>query len=61
MAMNPACIGKRVLRGQVVGEGIWDGIVDEEIYWAAVRTLKDPSRTTTRPGRAVCLLSYVVR
>ncbi|MBO3741647.1 recombinase family protein [Actinoplanes sp. NEAU-H7] len=60
MAMNPAYIGKRVLRGQVVGDGIWDGIVTEEIYWAAVRTLKDPSRTTTRPGRAVYLLSYVV-
>ncbi|MEV6345932.1 recombinase family protein [Actinoplanes sp. NPDC051851] len=60
MAMNPAYIGKRVLRGAVVGDGIWDAIVDEETYWAAVRLLKDPSRTTTRPGRAVYLLSYVI-
>jgi len=60
MAMNPAYIGKRVLRGQIVGDGLWDGLVDEDTYWAAVRLLEDPSRTTTRPGRAVHLLSYVV-
>ncbi|WP_432839073.1 recombinase family protein [Dactylosporangium sp. CA-092794] len=60
MAMNPAYIGKRVLRGEVVGDGQWDGLVDEETYWAAVRLLEDPSRTTTRAGRAVHLLSYVV-
>ena len=61
MAMNPAYIGKRVLRGEVVGDGQWDGLVDEETYWTAVRLLEDPSRTTTRAGRAVHLLSYVVR
>jgi len=61
MALNPAYIGKRVLRGEVVGDGQWDGLVDEETYWAAVRLLEDPSRTTTRAGRAVHLLSYVVR
>jgi site-specific DNA recombinase len=60
MALNPAYIGKRVLRGEVVGDGMWDGLVDEDVYWAAVRLLKDPSRTTTRPGRAIHLLSYVV-
>ena len=60
MALNPAYIGKRVLRGEVVGDGMWDGLVDEDVYWAVVRLLKDPSRTTTRPGRAVHLLSYIV-
>lgn len=60
MALNPVYIGKRVLRGEVVGDGMWDGLVDEKVYWAAVRLLEDPSRTTTRPGRAVHLLSYVV-
>jgi hypothetical protein len=60
MAMNPAYIGKRVLRGTIVGDGVWKGLVDEETYWAAVRLLEDPSRTTTRPGRAVHLLSYLV-
>jgi site-specific DNA recombinase len=60
MAMNPAYIGKRVLRGEVVGDGVWKGLVDDELYWASVRLLEDPSRTTTRPGRAVHLLSYIV-
>jgi site-specific DNA recombinase len=60
IALNPAYIGKRVLRGQIVGDGIWDGLVDEDTYWTAVRMLSDPSRTTTRAGRAVHLLSYIV-
>ena len=60
MAMNPAYIGKRVFRGEVVGDGIWPALVDEEVFWASVRLLEDPSRTTTRAGRAVHLLSYIV-
>jgi site-specific DNA recombinase len=56
MALNPTYIGKRVLRGEVLG----DALVDEETYWAAVRLLQDPSRTTTRAGRAVHLRFYVV-
>ena len=59
--MNPAYIGKRVLRGEVVADGVWPGLVDEETFWACVRLLEDPSRTTTRAGRAVHLLSYIVR
>ncbi|AYF30776.1 resolvase [Micromonospora tulbaghiae] len=59
--MNPAYIGKRVLRGEIVGDGIWPALVSEETYWAVVRMLGDPARTTTRPGRAVHLLSYIVR
>lgn len=34
IATNPAYIGKRVFRGEVVGDGIWPALVDEEIYWA---------------------------
>lgn len=59
IAMNPAYIGKRVLRGAVVGDGIWPPLVSEEAYWACVRLLEDPARTTTRAGRAVHLLSYI--
>ena len=60
MAMNPAYIGKRVLNGEIVGDGIWPAMVSEDDFWACVRLLSDPSRTTTRAGRAVHLLSYVV-
>jgi site-specific DNA recombinase len=60
MALNPAYIGRRVLRGEVVGAGQWPPLVTEDTYWACARLLGDPSRTTTRPGRAVHLLSYIV-
>ncbi|MGH3649041.1 MAG: recombinase family protein [Micromonosporaceae bacterium] len=59
MALNPAYIGKRVLRGEVVGDGQWPPLVDEETFWSVRRLLGDPSRTTTRPGRAVHLMSYI--
>ncbi|HKS99815.1 MAG TPA: recombinase family protein [Rugosimonospora sp.] len=60
IAMNPAYIGKRVFRGEIVGDGIWPALVDPDAYWQCVRLLEDPSRTTTRAGRAVHLLSYIV-
>jgi site-specific DNA recombinase len=59
LAINPAYIGKRVLRGEVIGDGNWPALVDEETYWACVRRLEDPSRKTTRPARAVHLLSFI--
>jgi site-specific DNA recombinase len=59
ISVNPAYIGKRVLRGEVVGDGTWPALVDEETYWACVRLLEDPARKTTRPARAVHLLSFI--
>lgn len=59
MVLNPAYLGKRVFRGQVVGDGQWPTLVSEDIFWACARLLGDPERTTTRPGRAVHLLSYI--
>ncbi|HZM79500.1 MAG TPA: recombinase family protein [Candidatus Limnocylindrales bacterium] len=61
IAMNPAYIGKRVLRGEVVGDGQWPPLIDDETFWACVRLLEDPSRTTTRAGRAIHLLSYLAK
>ncbi len=61
IALNPAYLGKRVLRGEVVGAGMWPALVDEETFWACARLLGDPSRKTTRAGRAIYLLSYIAR
>jgi hypothetical protein len=61
MLLNPAYIGKRVYQGQVVGDGMWPALVDEETYWAVVRLLEDPARKTWRPARARHLLTYIVR
>lgn len=60
IAMNPAYIGKRVYQGAIVGEGIWPALVSDDVYWECVRLLGDPSRKTTRPGRAVHLLTAFV-
>jgi site-specific DNA recombinase len=61
MALNPTYIGKRVLNGEIVAEGIWPPLVDEAMFWAVTRTLTDPARTLTRPGRAVWLLSWLAQ
>jgi DNA invertase Pin-like site-specific DNA recombinase len=61
IAMNPAYIGQRVLRGEVVGAGNWPAAIDEDTYWTCRRLLEDPARTTTRPARAIYLLSYIAK
>ena len=61
MALNPAYRGRRVFRGEVVGDGQWPALVSEETFWSCARVLGDPERVKTRPGRAVHLLSYIVR
>ncbi|MFJ9020766.1 recombinase family protein [Streptomyces sp. NPDC102259] len=49
MLLRPRNAGIAVYRGEEVGRGKWDPIVDEAKYRAVVAILKDPSRTTT-PG-----------
>lgn len=49
MLMRPRNAGIAVYRGEEVGRGKWDPIVDETKYRAVVAILKDPARRTT-PG-----------
>lgn len=51
-------IGVRVHGGEQ-HPGTWPPLVDAATFWAAQRILSDPARTTTRPGRARYLLSYI--
>ncbi|OQR64746.1 recombinase family protein [Streptomyces maremycinicus] len=51
MLLRPRNAGIAVYRGEEVGRGKWDAIVDETKYRAVVAILRDPSRTTT-PGAA---------
>lgn len=60
MAMNPAYVAKRVLRREIVADGIWEPLVDAEIFWAVNERLSDVKRTTTRPGKSKWLASYWV-
>ena len=49
MLMRPRNAGIAVYRGEEVGRGKWEPIVEEAKYRAVVAILTDPSRTTT-PG-----------
>jgi DNA invertase Pin-like site-specific DNA recombinase len=49
MLLRPRNAGIAVYRGEEVGRGRWDQIVEETKYRAVVAILRDPSRTTT-PG-----------
>jgi site-specific DNA recombinase len=61
MALNPTYLGKRVLNGEIVAEGMWPPLVGEAMFWVVTRKLTAPARTLTRPGRAVWLLSCLAR
>lgn len=58
VALNPAYISRRRVSGKLWPVD-WPAIVCEADHHAAVAILTDPKRKTTRPGRAVHLLSYI--
>lgn len=58
--LNPAVIGKRVHRGEVVGDAVWEPILDELLYKKCKRILTDPGRRTQRDSTVKHLLSGIV-
>jgi hypothetical protein len=60
VAGSPTYVARRVHRGQVY-DGKWPALVSETEWAAARRVLGDRARTTTRPGRARWLLSYLAQ
>jgi hypothetical protein len=48
--LNPTVAGLSVYRGNVVGEGKWEPILDEETWNAVGNVLRNPARTTNKPG-----------
>lgn len=44
-----------------VSEGNWEPLVDRETFYRVHALLTDPARTTTKPGRARHLLSWIAR
>jgi DNA invertase Pin-like site-specific DNA recombinase len=60
LAMRIAYIGKRHHNG-TTHDGVWDGLVSEERFYTVQRILTDPSRLTTRSGRAVHELTGALR
>jgi site-specific DNA recombinase len=60
VALNHGYIGQRDYAGEI-HHGDWPALVDPEVWYAARRVLLDPKRTTTKPGKAKYLLSYIAR
>jgi DNA invertase Pin-like site-specific DNA recombinase len=58
---KPTYIGKRQHQGRVVGDAVWEPILDEETYYACVRLFSDPARRTSKGSAVKFLLSGIAR
>jgi DNA invertase Pin-like site-specific DNA recombinase len=54
---NPAYIGKRTHRGEIVGDAIWPPILDEATFHRCAARFADPNRKTHRDSSVRYLLS----
>ena len=61
MLMRPRNAGIAVYRGEEIGRGQWEAIVDEAKFRAVVAILKDPSRKTTTGAQPKWLGSMLYR
>lgn len=59
LALNVAYIAVRTYNGNTYPATTWPALVDEATFYRVQRILGDVQRVTTRPGRAVHLLSYL--
>lgn len=66
LLLNPAYIGKRVYRGQIVGDAIWppllaldDGSADEETFYAVQAILTERKKASTRDNAVKHLISGI--
>jgi len=60
IVMNAAYIGKRVHCGEIVADGLWKPILDEETYYACVQILSDPRRRTIKDGKTKYLMGHLI-
>lgn len=58
--VKPADIGKRVHHGELL-TGTWEPLVAEELYYSVRRILDDPTRKTSRHGRAVHEFTMIIK
>lgn len=59
--LNSRNAGLRTYKGEVVGEGDWEPIVTEDVYWAVCSILNDPARLLPQYGARKYLLSGILR
>lgn len=60
MLLNPGYNGKRVHRGQVVGDASWPAILDDETFVSVTRILNDPARKQIKDGAVKHLLTGIL-
>ncbi|HEY1820384.1 MAG TPA: recombinase family protein [Trebonia sp.] len=58
---KPTYIGKRQYQGTVIGDAVWEPILDEETYYACVRLFSDPGRLSAKGNAVKFLLSGIAR
>ncbi|MFJ1510914.1 recombinase family protein [Cellulosimicrobium funkei] len=56
---NPRNAGLRAHRGETIGTGEWEPIVDEQTYRAAMHVLDDPARSTVKDRSIKFLLTNI--
>ena len=56
---NPGYVGQRVLRGKVVGQATWKGIIDPATFAVCVARLSDPDRRTVDDSTVKYLVSGI--
>ena len=61
IARNPAYIGKLVHQGEIIGDAVWDGLVDAATWHAVQKLLADPGRATMPDTIVRHLLSGIAR
>lgn len=57
----PGRVDRRIPKGEapVYADAMWPALVAREKFFAVQRTLRDPARVTTRPGRGIHPLSMI--
>lgn len=61
MITKPTYIGKRQHQGAVIGDAVWQGILDEEVFYACVQLFADPSRKVSKGNAIKWLLSGIAK
>lgn len=59
LVTNPAYVGQRVHRGQVVRKAVWPALIEDATFYTCVSRMTDPRRKTVRDGAIKHLLSGI--
>lgn len=61
LLLRESLIGKRAHLGAVVADGVWDAILEPEVYYACVKILRDPARLNHQESGVKHLMAGIAR